>query len=63
MDDAGAALGGVAADMGSCQAQLAPQQLDQQHAGLDLALTRRPFTSRLISGIHRLHTTTKKTIS
>ena len=36
MHDAGAALAGVAADMGAGQAQLLAQELDQQRARLDL---------------------------
>src|SRR4051812_47860830 len=37
MDDAGAALAGVAADMGSRQSKMLAQQLHQQRASLDLA--------------------------
>src|SRR6478735_481698 len=36
MDDAGAALAGVAADMGAGKAKMLAQELDQQRAGLDL---------------------------
>ena len=37
MDDAGAALAGVAADMGAGHAEMLAQELDQQRARLDLA--------------------------
>ena len=37
MHDAGAALGGVAADMGAGQPQILAQELDQQRARLDIA--------------------------
>ena len=40
MDDAGAALRGVAADMGAGQAQIFAQELHQQRARIDLAPTR-----------------------
>jgi hypothetical protein len=45
MDDAGAALAGVAADMRAGQAQLFAQQLDQQRARFDLDL--------VLSAVHR----------
>jgi hypothetical protein len=37
MDDTGAALAGVAADMGACQAKVIAEQLHQKGASLDLA--------------------------
>src|SRR3546814_14647465 len=37
VDDAGAALAGVAADMGPGQAQVLAQELNEKSAGLDLA--------------------------
>lgn len=36
MDDTGAALRGVAADMSTCQPQMLPQKLDEQRARFDL---------------------------
>ena len=36
VDDAGAALAGVAADMGAGQSEFFAQQFDEQRAGLDL---------------------------
>ena len=45
MHDAGAALAGVAADMGAGQPQLLAQQLDQQRAALDL--------DRVLLAVHR----------
>ena len=38
MHDAGAALRGVAADMGARQPQIFPQQLDQQGTGVDIGV-------------------------
>ena len=47
MDDAGAALAGVAADMGAGQPQMLAQELDQQRARIDVGASRRlPFTVR-----------------
>jgi hypothetical protein len=37
VDDAGAALAGVAPDVGAGQGQLAAQQIDEQRARLDLS--------------------------
>ena len=42
MDDAGAALRRVAADMGAGQAELLPQQLNEKRAVLDLGRNRFP---------------------
>jgi hypothetical protein len=38
MDDAGAALRGIAADMGARQPQIFPQQLDQKGTGVDIGV-------------------------
>ncbi len=51
MDDAGAALAGVAADMGAGQAQMLAQELDQQRAPLHLAGTGLPFTVMVTTGM------------
>src|SRR5437868_615645 len=40
MDDAGAALAGIAADMGAGEAQMFAQELDQQGAGFDITAHR-----------------------
>ena len=47
MDDAGAALAGVAADMGAGQVQIFAQEMDQQRPVLDSAETALPFTVSL----------------
>ena len=44
MDDAGTALGGVAADMGAGQPQRLAQELDQQGAASTSPVTALPFT-------------------
>src|SRR6476620_10283258 len=36
MDEAGAALRGVAADMGACEPKMLAQELDQERAGVDI---------------------------
>ena len=51
MHDAGAALAGVAADMGAGEAELFAQELDQQGARLEVAVTALPFTVRVTVAI------------
>ncbi len=47
MHDAGAALAGVAADMGAGQAEFLAQQFDEERAALDLDRVLLPFTVRV----------------
>ena len=51
MDDAGAALGGVAADMGAGEPQILAQELHQQRAGSTSAVTALPFTVMETAGM------------
>src|SRR5690348_17984283 len=52
VDDTGAALAGIAADMGPGEAQMLAQELNQQRAGLDIALNRLAVHRHAYGGRH-----------